>query len=295
MKPIWRLLVDGPAEGVWNMATDEALLQSAISGSGMPTLRLYWWDPHTLSLGANQVAEGVVDGTALEADGYGLVRRPTGGRAILHAEELTYSVIAGTPTGGTLAAYRWLAEGLRSGLAEAGITVQLERMKNPRAGGLETQQPCFTAAGRYELVSEGRKVVGSAQRRRDGWLMQHGSILLGPEHLRLPRYLGTPDPAAETALLESATTDCSALLGRSITAGEMIEPFAEGFARGLGIELDAGSLSREEQELTALLCDRRFGTDSWTWHGSRSESDVPLEHDVEAVSTGQAPSGGRRS
>jgi lipoate-protein ligase A len=125
--------------------------------------------------------------------------------------------------------------------------------------------------------------------------MQHGSILLGPEHLRLPRYLGTPDPAAETALLKSATVDCSTLLGRPIGPRELIEPFADGFARGLGIELDAGSLSREEQKLTILLRDRQFGTESWTWHGSRSATGAVLEQKIEAVSTGQISSGGRQS
>ncbi len=292
MKPAWRLLVDGPGEGAWNMAMDEALLQSAIAGGGVPTLRLYWWYPYTLSLGANQVAEGAVDVTALESDGCGLVRRPTGGRAILHAEELTYSVVAPAPAGGTLAAYRWLAEGLRSGLAGAGIEVQLQRMKSPQAGGIETRHPCFTAAGRYELVSEGRKVVGSAQRRRGGWLMQHGSILLGPEHLRLPRYLGAPDSEAEMAVLRAGTVDCSTLLGRRIVPGEMTDPFADGFARGLGIGLEAGPLTREELELATVLRDRQFGTDSWTLHGSRPQEGSAIERKVEAVVAGQAPSGG---
>jgi lipoate-protein ligase A len=275
------------------MARDEALLQSAIARGGVPTLRLYWWNPPTLSLGANQVVEGAVDMAALESDGYGLVRRPTGGRAILHAEELTYSVVAPAPDGGTLAAYRWLAEGLQSGLAEAGIEVQLQRMKSPQAGGIETRHPCFTAAGRYELVSGGRKVVGSAQRRRGGWLMQHGSILLGPEHLRLPRYLDAPDPEAEIAILQAGTVDCSTLLGRRITPEEMTIPFAEGFARGLVIRLEAGSVTREEQKLGTVLRDRQFGTDTWTLYGSRPPKGSVVEQKIEAVVAGHQPSGGR--
>lgn len=283
----WRLLLDGPCEGAWNMAVDEALLQVAIEGEGRPTLRLYWWRPDTLSLGANQRVEGALDTAALEADGCGLVRRPTGGRAILHAEELTYSVTAPAPGGGTLAAYRWLAGGLRSGLSRVGVEVDLERMPNPASKRLDTRYPCFAAAGRYELVSGGRKVVGSAQRRRRGWLMQHGSILVGPRHLRLLRYLPAADPEAGVRALEAATTDCSALLGRRVTPEEMAVPFAEGFAEGLGIGLEPATLTARERERSALLRERRFACREWTLYG-RIPGTVETVETVETGGTGGA-------
>ena len=292
MNPHWRLLVDGPGAGAWNMALDEALLQSAIAGGGSPTLRLYWWSPPTLSLGANQQADGIIDRAALERDGYGLVRRPTGGRAILHAEELTYSVVTPAPDGGTLAAYRWLAEGLQSGLEAAGIEVQLQRMKSTQAGGIDTRHPCFTAAGRYELVSEGRKVVGSAQRRRGGWLMQHGSILLGREHLRLPRYLGVGEPVKESRALEAGTIDCSTLLGRSVSPGELVVPFIGGFSRGLGITLEAGPLRPRERQLAAVLLEQQFGTEAWTVHGIRSSGREATGSDLEETTAGALAGGG---
>ncbi len=286
MKPVWRLLVDGPGEGAWNMALDEALLRSAITRGGVPTLRLYWWIPHTLSLGANQQADGILDREALSADGYALVRRPTGGRAILHAEELTYSVVAPAPDGGTLAAYRWLAEGLRCGLEAAGVNVQLQRRRTPQTGGIDTRRPCFMAAGRYELVSEGRKLVGSAQRRRGEWLMQHGSILLGREHLRLPRYLGASDPVAEGAALEAGTIDCSSLLGRKMTPGEMAVPFIEGFGLGLGIRLEAGPLTPREHQLASVLLERQFGTEAWTIHGVRARNEAASDRGIEEAIAG---------
>lgn len=265
----WRLLVDGPCEPSWNMAVDEALLRTAPDRDAIPTLRLYWWRPAALSLGANQELGFAVDWEALAADGYGVVRRPTGGRAILHAEELTYSVTAPTPDGGTLAAYRWIARGLKAGLERAGIGVELERMIRPQASTLATRQPCFMAAGRYELVNEGRKVVGSAQRRRRGWLMQHGSILLGPEHLRLPRYLSRADPEAEIASLKRSTVDCSTLLGRPVLPQEMVEPFADGFAEELGIDLDPGVLEVVEHDQARSLERDCYATREWTVHGSR--------------------------
>ncbi|MFO7768590.1 MAG: biotin/lipoate A/B protein ligase family protein [bacterium] len=269
----WRLIVDGAGRGDWNMAVDEALLQEGISSGIPPTLRLYWWDPHTLSLGANQDAAGSVDWEALARDGYGAVRRPTGGRSILHAQELTYSVTAPSPPGGTLAAYRWIAAGLEAGLEEAGVQVGLERSRRSGASGIGTRHPCFAAAGRYELVDgAGRKVVGSAQRRRRGWLMQHGSILLGPEHLRLPRYLAGNDGEAEAERLSRVTVDCATLLGRPVAAEDLTGPFAEGFARGMGVELQPGDLEPSERERAEELRTRRFSTESWTREGRREET-----------------------
>lgn len=265
----WRLLLDGPADGARNMAVDEALLQHGIARGGAPTLRCYSWEPHTLSLGAHQDASGSVDWEALRRDGYGAVRRPTGGRAILHAQELTYSVTAPSPPGGTLAAYRWIAGGLEAGLEEAGIRVDLEKTRRPLARGIQTRHPCFSAAGRYELVSGGRKVVGSAQRRRRGWLMQHGSILLGPEHLRLPRYLTGVDPEEEERNLRLATVDCSELLGRPIDRARFAEQFARGFARGLGLHLEPAGLEPGERALAERLILDQFSDPAWTREGPR--------------------------
>jgi len=264
----WRLIVDGACPGPRNMATDEALLQLGPSGVSLPTLRLYWWRPHTLSLGANQDASRL-DLKKLEADGYGLVRRPTGGRAILHAEEITYSVTAPAPAGGTLAAYRWIAEALKEGLRRLGVGVELERMHRSTGRDLQTRHPCFGAAGRYELIAGGRKVVGSAQRRRLGWLMQHGSILLGSEHLRLPRYLGVSDVGREETLLRAGTVDCSELAGRRIGQQEAAAPFAAGFADRMGIVLEAGELNSAEHLCAVELERLQFGSPAWTLYARR--------------------------
>lgn len=287
----WRLLVDGPGAPNWNMAVDRALLDCAVQKGSHSTLRLYWWEPHSLSLGAHQKGGDAVNWEALRSDGYGAVRRPTGGRAILHAQELTYSVITPTPEGGIVEAYRWLAAGLQGGLREAGVDIELERMSRPdsepdaRTGvkgqngpSLNTRHPCFAAAGRYELVAGGRKVVGSAQCRSRGWLMQHGSILMGPGHLRLPFYLSGVDAAKEMSRLEEATVDCSSLLGREITAGDLVEPFATGFARSLGIELEEGEMSAQELDHAERLRAGQFGTEEWIKHGVKAASHpAPVE------------------
>ncbi len=278
MSGLWRLIHHGAGSPDWNMAVDRALLDTAVESEAIPTLRLFWWNPHALSLGANQNADGVIDWTALTTDGYGVVRRPTGGRAILHAEELTYSVVAPAPPGGITAAYRWLADGLRGGLAEAGITVDLERMHTSRDTGnraerqgsaLETRHPCFSTAGRYELMAGGRKLVGSAQYRNGGWLMQHGSILLGSEHVNLPRYLIGADVDVEIARLQRATVDCTTLLGYDLPASDLAPMFAAGFARALGISLEEDRMSGEELERVDRLRTGQFGTVEWTRFGRR--------------------------
>ena len=280
----WRLMLDGPGPPDRNMAVDRALLDQAVEGRADPTLRLYWWEPHSLSLGANQEAREAVDWVALAADGYGAVRRPTGGRAILHAEELTYSVVAPSPPGGITAAYLWLAEGLQGGLAEAGIQVDIERMDDgptaerdgagvrERTSPLEVRDPCFSTPGRYELVSRGRKLVGSAQCRHRGWFMQHGSILLGSEHVNLPRYLIGADYAKEMVRLRRATVDCATLLGHPLPAGDLAPTFAAGFARALGIILEEGTLNREEEERVERLQQEQFTTTGWTREGRRAQA-----------------------
>lgn len=277
MSRVWRLLVDGPGGPDWNMAVDTALLECALEEDTRPALRLYWWQPHSLSLGMNQDAADSVEWETLRADGYGVVRRPTGGRAILHAEELTYSVTAPAPPGGIQEAYRWLSGGLQAGLERAGIRLELERSRRIQmsrdgedsATALKTRHPCFAAAGRYELVSQGRKVVGSAQCRRRGWLMQHGSILLGREHLNLPRYLVDVDAEREITELDRATVDCSTLAGRSLRADELVGPFSEGFSRRLGIHLEEDGLTATEKRCAERLRLERFGNETWIRHGSR--------------------------
>ncbi len=276
----WRLLNHGAGPPGWNMAVDRALLDRAVEEKARPSLRLFWWNPHSLSLGANQDAIDAIDWVGLAKDGYGAVRRPTGGRAILHAEELTYSVVAPAPPGGITAAYLWIAKGLQGGLSEAGIEVELERMQTSRSDGiqqvdespaLEVRDPCFSAAGRYELVVGGRKLVGSAQCRSQGWFMQHGSILLGSEHINLPHYLVGSEVEKEVVRLRRATVDCATLLGHPLSADDLAPVFAVGFARALGITLEAGELSRAEEGWSDRLRTDQFGTTEWTRFGRRGK------------------------
>jgi lipoate-protein ligase A len=176
---LWRLILHPPRDGARNMAIDEALLEETAAGRSLPTLRLYAWEPPTLSLGFAQPAADV-DRDALRRLGWGLVRRPTGGRAILHTDELTYSITAPETDplmqGGVLESYRRLSLGLLAGLRLLGVEVQADEGARGRA----VRNPvCFEIPSQYEISAGGKKLIGSAQARRLGGVLQHGAFPLG--------------------------------------------------------------------------------------------------------------------
>jgi lipoate-protein ligase A len=226
---------DGALTGEENMARDAALLERHRAGDD-PVLRIYRWAPPAVTIGYNQDF-GSFDAEAVAAAGFGLVRRPTGGRAILHAEELTYAVVGASPGplfGDSLhATYMKINEALLDFLRGLGIEADISTGETrEEMRGLV----CFKSAGRHEVSVQGRKVIGSAQRRRGDVFLQHGSILAGPAHLGLLDFLSGP---VDRAALAAATTDLGQLLGRPQGPAELdalAGPLAGSFARVLGLE-----------------------------------------------------------
>src|SRR2546423_12507810 len=192
----WRLLLDKPASGAWNMAVDEVLLDGVASGEAPPTIRFYEWAPPCLSLGYFQPFD-VVDVDGCRALGVEVVRRPTGGRAILHDRELTYSVALSASVlgqdGGVLPSYYRLSLALQDGLRRLGVAATLapESASSSAAHG----PVCFDRPSAHEILLRGRKLVGSAQMRRGGGLLQHGSIPIEPHMGKLPACLHRTDRA----------------------------------------------------------------------------------------------------
>ncbi|MCY9150159.1 biotin/lipoate A/B protein ligase family protein, partial [Bacillus haynesii] len=184
-KETWRFIDSGRQDPAFNMALDEALLYWHSENKIPPTIRFYGWNPPTLSVGYFQNIEKEINLDAVKKHGLGFVRRPTGGRGVLHDQELTYSVIVSEehpemPKTVT-EAYRVISEGILEGFRELGLDAyfaiprtekEKQSLKNPRSS------VCFDAPSWYELVVEGRKVAGSAQTRQKGVILQHGSILL---------------------------------------------------------------------------------------------------------------------
>ncbi len=245
-----RLLVDQVfGDGFYNMALDEALADSVRQGRSPATLRFYGWNPPAISLGYNQRAEEI-DHAACAAAGIDVVRRPTGGRAVFHKDELTYSVIARDDHpllgGAVLATYRTIAGALVAGLRGLGIAAEIVRSEAGAPGG-QRAASCFAAAGRYEVTVNGRKIVGSAQRRIDGVLLQQGSLLLAQSQ-QVPA-LGLQDCGAAVTAAQ--------VLSRPVSFGEAAETMAAGFAQAWGVSLEAGAVSSREHAMALDLAQRR--------------------------------------
>jgi len=258
----WRLLNSAENDGATNMAVDEAILRGVADGSSPPTLRFFGWRPACLSLGQAQPASDV-DFEACGALGVDVVRRPTGGRAILHVDELTYSVTAREDEprvqGGIVESYRRLSEGLLAGLLRIGVPVrQVERPDNhDRDGG----PVCFEVPSNYEIVFDGHKLVGSAQVRRNGVILQHGSLPLVGDIARICAVLSSkPDPDRVRA--RAITVERT--IGRAVPYDAAAQHMAEGFASALNLHLEPGDLTEKERARVDELCREKYAADAWT-------------------------------
>ncbi|MFL5732120.1 MAG: biotin/lipoate A/B protein ligase family protein [Chloroflexia bacterium] len=282
----WRMIVDWGLPGALNMAVDEVLLDSVIAG-GPPTIRFYTWEPAALSLGANQ-ALGEVDRAACERRGFDVVRRTTGGRAVLHQHELTYSVAVreNDPlvSGGVVESYRKISAALVTGLRLLGAEVALappdRAMHRALALSMRAQpgasedKPsgshgaiCFDAASDYELTARGRKLVGSAQARRGGALLQHGSILLDIDWdawAAVFAYRSEAGRQRAAQKLPLRMTSLSEELGRPVTAHEVSQTVRRGFAETFEIDLGPGRLTSSEIEAAQRIATEKYGSDAWT-------------------------------
>lgn len=264
----WRLLLTPPARGAWNMAVDESILEHIGRGEAPPTLRLYAWMPPCLSLGHAQPFADV-DIARLQARGWEVVRRPTGGRAILHTDELTYAVIAPADEprveGSVLESYNRLAAALLRAVKSLEIPVEMKEGKANQDG---TFNPvCFETPSTYEITVNGKKLIGSAQARKKEGVLQHGSLPLTGDLTRITQALVFENEAAreEAAkrLLERATTVESAL-GRRISWETAAQAFVEAFEAQLGINLLKGELSQKEISRTEELIREKYDHPSWT-------------------------------
>lgn len=248
--------------GALNMAVDEALLASAMDGAP-PVLRFYRWAPACLSFGRNEPARGHYDAGAAAAAGVDLVRRPTGGLAVHHAEELTYAVVGrvadlGRPRQAYLRINQALVAGLRAVGLPAAVSAGAARLSVGEPGA------CFALPAEGEVVCGGRKLVGSAQRREGHALLQHGSILLAGDQSLVAR-LRTDAPARAPGVPPSpGSTTVAAVLGRSLCAVDLVGPLADAFCSVLGIRFAPAALDSIERG-RALALEARYRTDEWTW------------------------------
>jgi lipoate-protein ligase A len=263
----WRLILDGEAAGARNMAIDQAILEAVIEGSSQPTLRFYGWSPPCLSLGRSQHLSEV-DLVACGRAGIDAVRRPTGGRAILHIDELTYSVALlqtdARTEGGIVEGYRRLSEGLLAGLQLLGVPAV--QAKNSRSPGSRATAVCFETPADYEITVDGRKLVGSAQWRAQGGVLQHGSLPLWGDIGRIVDYLPYSDTERESQRrrVHQKAITLEEAVGRLISYEQVAEALAEGFSHALNIRLVDGPLTPTELALGARLQSERYASPEWT-------------------------------
>jgi len=214
------------------MSRDAELLAQAIAGECGPVLRFFDWERPTISIGYGQ-PRGQIDLARMAEDGLDFAVRPTGGRAVLHWDELTYSVVI--PAGHPIAdlsvteSYRVLSSAIARGIARLGLPVELARGKM----GDARNPSCFSSTSRYEIAIRGRKLVGSAQRRKNGAILQQGSILIGPEFRRVFSYIIASSGNEEIRDKSTCIAEC---LGYRPDKGELADFIEESFVREFGIE-----------------------------------------------------------
>jgi lipoyl(octanoyl) transferase len=277
----WRLIITPAHHGAFNMALDEAILEATVRREAPPTLRLYSWEPACLSLGhAQPIAD--VDLEALHANGWEQVRRPTGGRAILHVDELTYSVTGRQDEprldGNVLDSYQKLSLALLNALKKLGIDAQAlvkipdESSPNPVEASTpktpKNQNPvCFEVPSNYEITFDGKKLIGSAQSRRNHGVLQHGSLPLHGDLRRITQALAFPSQAqreeAAQRLLQRATT-AERILGRALPWDPAAQAIIAAFEETLNLRLETSELTPGELQRAGQLMQEKYANTAWT-------------------------------
>lgn len=257
------------------MAVDEAILEAAGSSLVPPTLRLYAWQPACLSLGyAQPISDASI--SELAERGWDMVRRPTGGRAILHVDELTYSVIGPQVeprlTGSVLESYQRLSLALLEALRRLDIQAQAPAKKtaisqNNTSSPGDQNPVCFETPSNYEVVVQGKKVIGSAQARRKGGVLQHGSLPLHGDLTRIIQVLAFPSAGerAQAALrLSKRAATVGQILGRAIDWQHASQAFIAAFQEALDLDLQAGDLTPQELARASQLVQEKYASPAWT-------------------------------
>lgn len=260
----WRLFLDEAQAGARNMAVDEAMLLAHARSLALPTLRFYSWKPHCLSLGRlqKQLPDAVLQGSA----DFDIVRRLTGGRAVWHAQEITYCAVVRAellpPNSRSVAgAYAWLSAGFLRGLQDLGLPIAMA----PGSAGINGPN-CFATAANCDFLAGGKKLIGAAQCRKDETILQHGSLLLAIDEEEWRRSAGGPMDGATS--LEA--------LGGNLKAETVVEALCAGFALQAGTKWEPGGLSEQEEQMAQLLFREKYTASEWTFGAQLAEGSQDL-------------------
>ena len=286
----WRLIKDSYHTGFMNMAIDEAIMIAHREGLVPPTIRFYQWSPPAVSLGYFQDLKKEIDVDACKNLGIDIVRRPTGGKAVLHDKELTYSFIIKENhplvNDSILETYKKISGGMIRGLFYLGIKAELvplrEKLKSSSSGNeiksiishSDIKSICFSVPSQYEVQVEGKKIVGSAQVRKREIVLQHGSLLIELEKDKLFSVFNFPSAQIrERHKTRFKATSLEELLKRKINFSELSEILSGGFEEEFGVRLVEGKLTEQEEKISKELLENKYSTYEWNYERKNNQLD----------------------
>jgi len=278
----WRLIKDSYHTGFLNMAIDEAIMIAHREGLVPPTIRFYQWSPPAVSLGYFQDLKKEINIKVCQDLGIDMVRRPTGGKAVLHDQELTYSFIIkeNDPlvNDSILETYKKISGGIIRGLSYLGIKAELVplrgklenhllgRSDKARIHHLDFKSICFSVPSQYEVQVEGKKMVGSAQVRKGGVVLQHGSLLIKLEKDKLFSVFNFPSvQIIEKLKSKFKATSLEEILKKKIDFSELSNILPHGFEEEFGVRLVESKLTESEEKISKVLLENKYSTYEWNY------------------------------
>jgi len=271
-----------------NMAIDEAIMIAHREGLVPPTIRFYQWSPAAVSLGYFQNLEKEIDVDVCKNLGIDIVRRPTGGKAVLHDKELTYSFIIRENhplvNGSILETYKKISGGIIRGLSYLGIKAELvplrEKLKSAPSGNeakskiphSDIKSICFSVPSQYEVQVKGKKIVGSAQVRKREIVLQHGSLLIELEKDKLFSVFNFPSAKIREKLKTGfKATSLEEILKEKINFSELSEILPRGFEEEFGARLVEGKLTKQEEKISKDLLENKYSTCEWNYERKNNQ------------------------
>ena len=278
----WRLIKDGYHNGFMNMAIDEAIMIAHREGLVSPTIRFYQWSPPAVSLGYFQDLKKEIDIDACQDMGIDIVRRPTGGKAVLHDKELTYSFVIKEDhplvNDSILETYKKISRGIIKGLSYLGVKAalvpvreklkndSLNKGKNSKILHPDIKSICFSVPSQYEVQVDGKKILGSAQVRKGGIVLQHGSLLIKLEKDKLFSVFNFPSVQVREKLKSRLNaTSLEEILKKKIGFSELSEVLTRGFEEEFGVKLVKGKLTEQEEKASIDLFKNKYSTYEWNY------------------------------
>jgi len=286
----WRLIKDSYHTGFMNMAIDEAIMIAHREGLVPPTIRFYQWSPPAVSLGYFQDLKTEIDVDACQDMGIDIVRRPTGGKAVLHDQELTYSFIISENhplvNDSILETYKKISRGIIRGLFYLGIEAELvpirdkleknslDEIDKTKIHHLDIKSICFSVPSQYEVQVEDKKIVGSAQVRKGGVVLQHGSLLIKLEKDKLFSVFNFSSvQIRERIKSRFKATSLEEILKKEISFLELLEILPRGFEEEFGVRLAKDRLTNQEEKISKDLLENKYSTYEWNYLRKNNQLD----------------------